>query len=64
MKRESPLREDLSAEAEESQLLETVTNERLVKTQQVGKFSVCCGDLCIVEISGGAVIASSSRSCV
>jgi hypothetical protein len=35
--RESPFREDLSAEAEDSALLETVSRERLVKTQQAGK---------------------------
>jgi hypothetical protein len=32
--REPPFREDLSTEAEESPLLEAVTGERLVKTQQ------------------------------
>jgi hypothetical protein len=35
--REPLFREDLSAEVEESPLLEAVTGERLVKTQQVGK---------------------------
>jgi hypothetical protein len=41
--RESPFREDFSEEAEESPLLEVVTRERLVKTQQAGKrLSVCC----------------------
>jgi hypothetical protein len=44
-------REDLSAEAEESILLEAVTRERLVKTQQAGKsLSWCRGDLWIVKI--------------
>jgi hypothetical protein len=37
VRREPPFREDLSAEAEESPLLEAVTRERLVKTQQAGK---------------------------
>jgi hypothetical protein len=32
-----PFREDLSAKAKESPLLEAVTRERLLKTQQVGK---------------------------
>jgi hypothetical protein len=35
--RERPFREDLSVEAEESPLLETVARERLVKTQQARK---------------------------
>jgi hypothetical protein len=35
--REQPFREDLSAEVEESPLLEAVIRERLVKTQQAGK---------------------------
>jgi hypothetical protein len=35
--REPQFREDLSAEAEESPLLEAVTREQLVKTQQAGK---------------------------
>jgi hypothetical protein len=35
------LREDLSAEAEESRLLEAFTRERLVKTQQTGKDLAC-----------------------
>jgi hypothetical protein len=34
---EQPSREDLSAEDEESPLLEAVTRERLVKTRQAGK---------------------------
>jgi hypothetical protein len=34
---EPPFRENLSAEAEESPLLEVVTREHLVKTQQAGK---------------------------
>jgi hypothetical protein len=41
-------------EAEESPLLEAIAREWLVKTQQAGKWlSRCCGDLWIVEISGG-----------
>jgi hypothetical protein len=35
--REPPFREGLSSEAEESPLLEAVTRERLMKTQQAGK---------------------------
>jgi hypothetical protein len=34
---EPPFGQDLSAEAEESPLLEAVTRERLVKTPQAGK---------------------------
>jgi hypothetical protein len=50
VEREQPFGEGLSAEAEESPLLETVARERLVKTQQAGKdlaFAVVivkCGD--------------------
>jgi hypothetical protein len=51
-------------EAEESPLLEAITRERLVETQQAGKVFGRCGDLGIVEISGGDVIACSSESCV
>jgi hypothetical protein len=35
--KERPFREDLSAEVEESPMLEAVIRERLVKTQQAGK---------------------------
>jgi hypothetical protein len=38
VRREPPFKEDLSAEAEESPLLEAVTRERLMKTQQAGKY--------------------------
>jgi hypothetical protein len=52
-------------EAEESPLLEAVAKEQLMKTQQAGKsLSRCCGDLWIVEISGDAVKACNSESCV
>jgi hypothetical protein len=52
-------------EAEESQLLEVVTRERLLKTQQAGKrLSWCCDDLWIVEISGDSVLTCSSDWCV
>jgi hypothetical protein len=34
---EQPFRQDLSAEDEESPLLEAITRERLLKTQQAGK---------------------------
>jgi hypothetical protein len=57
---ELPLREGLSVEAEESPLLEAVTKERLVKTQQTGNDLVCA----VVEISGGAVITCRFESCV
>jgi hypothetical protein len=43
--REPSLREDLSAEAEESQLLEAVTRERLVNTAGLKRLSRYCGDL-------------------
>jgi hypothetical protein len=49
-------------EAEEFTLLEAVSKERLVKIQQAGKD--LAGDLWIMEISSGAVIACSSESCV
>jgi hypothetical protein len=57
--------EDLSAEAEESPLLEAVTRERLVKTQTAvwKRLSGCCGDLWTVKISRGAVIDCSSELC-
>jgi hypothetical protein len=42
---ESPFREDLSAEAEESPVLEAIIRERLVKTQQAKGLGRCCGDL-------------------
>jgi hypothetical protein len=48
----------VSTEAEESPLLEAVTRELLVKTQQSEKLSVCCSNLKIVEISDGAVFTS------
>jgi hypothetical protein len=58
VEREPLFREDISAEAEESPLLEAVTRERLV-TQQAGT------DLAgTVEISCDAVIACSSESYV
>jgi hypothetical protein len=46
--REPPFREDLSMEAEESPLLETVTRERLVKTWQAGKNFTCAVVICKV----------------
>jgi hypothetical protein len=39
--REPPLRENLNAEAEGLPLLESVTRERMVKTQQAEKFLAC-----------------------
>jgi hypothetical protein len=56
--REPSFGENLSAEAEESPLLEAFTTERLVKTQHAGK------DLArSVNISDGAIITYSSESC-
>jgi hypothetical protein len=46
--REPPFRENLSAEAEESPLLEAVTRERLVKTQQAGRDLACAVVICKV----------------
>jgi hypothetical protein len=57
--REPPFREDLNAEAEESTLLEAITREQLMKTQRAGKGYACA--VWIVQISGGAVITSSSE---
>jgi hypothetical protein len=37
VERESPLRQDLSPEAEEEPVLESVARKRLVKTWQAGK---------------------------
>jgi hypothetical protein len=52
-------------EAKESQLLEAVARQRLLKAQQAGKkLSWCCGDLWIVEISSGAVSTCSSEWCI
>jgi hypothetical protein len=44
--REPPFREDLSAEAEESPLLQAVTRERLVIRQHVGRDLVCVVVIC------------------
>jgi hypothetical protein len=53
------------SESEDSPVLESITRERMMKIQQaVKRFSGCCVDLCIVEISGDAVIACSSEWCV
>jgi hypothetical protein len=61
----SPDSNDVSTEDGESPLLRAVTKQRLVKTQRAGKgLGGCCGDLSIVKINGGAVIACSSESCV
>jgi hypothetical protein len=46
--RESLFKEDLNAEAEESPLLEAVTRERLVKTQEAGKDLECTVVICKV----------------
>jgi hypothetical protein len=53
--REPPFREDLSAKAEESVLLEAVMRERLVKTQQAGKDLVCAVLICKVWRSAMAL---------
>jgi hypothetical protein len=50
----------LSAEAEESPLLQAVTRERLVKTQQAGKGLACAAVIYKLEIGDGAVITCSS----
>jgi hypothetical protein len=49
----------LSAEAEEPPLLEAVTSERLMKTQQDGKSLACAA-----EINDDDVITYSSELCV
>jgi hypothetical protein len=46
--RDSPFRENFSAEAEESPLLEAVTREWLVKKQQTGKDLACAVVICKV----------------
>jgi hypothetical protein len=43
---EQRFREDFRAEAEESPLLEAVTRERLVKTQQAGESLACVVVIC------------------
>jgi hypothetical protein len=43
---EPPFREDLSADAEEYPLLEAVTRQRLVKTQQAGRDLACAVVTC------------------
>jgi hypothetical protein len=55
------IQEDLSGEAEESPLLEAVTSERLVKTQEAEKGLADAVVICeIVEINGDAVIICGS----
>jgi hypothetical protein len=58
--RRCPAGNGVSVEAEEPPLLETVIRKRLVKTLQAGKDLVFAA----VEISGGAVIACNSESCI
>jgi hypothetical protein len=55
-----------ACEAEESPLLEAVAMEWLAGKYTACRYrlSGCCGDLWIVEISSGAVIACSSESCI
>jgi hypothetical protein len=51
-----------ASEAEESQLLEAISRERLMKTQQAGKrLSGCRGYFQSVEISDSPVITCSSE---
>jgi hypothetical protein len=52
----------MSIEAEKSPWLEAATKGRLVKTQQAGKYKLCCSDLYSVDISDGAVITRSYES--
>jgi hypothetical protein len=54
----------VSAETDESPLLEAVTGKQIVKVLQAGKASVYCSDLYSVEINDGAVITHSHESCV
>jgi hypothetical protein len=60
--REPPFRDDLSAEVEESQLLEAVTRERPLNTAGLKRLNGYCGDLWIV-ISYGAVINCNYELC-
>jgi hypothetical protein len=46
--REPPFRQDLSADTEESPLLQAVIRQRLVKTQQAGKALACVVVICKV----------------
>jgi hypothetical protein len=55
VEREPPFGENVSAEAEESSLLEAVTTERLVKTQQAGKDLVDAVVICELWRSAVAV---------
>jgi hypothetical protein len=48
--REPPSREYLKVEAEESPLIEAVTREQLMKTQQAGKDLACAVVICKVWI--------------
>jgi hypothetical protein len=58
----SPDSNDVSREAEESQLLRAVTKQRQL-TLQAGK-DLACSDLYSVEIGDSAVITCSSEWCV
>jgi hypothetical protein len=48
VEREPPFREDLSMEAEGSPLLEAISREWLVKTQQAGRDLACAVVICKV----------------
>jgi hypothetical protein len=58
-----PAENGVSAEAEESPLLDAVTRKRLVKTLQAAQDLVFAADLQSVGISDGSVITCSSESC-
>jgi hypothetical protein len=58
------LREDLNTEAEESPLLEAVTRERLMKTQQAGKPLACAVVISKVRRSAMAMYLRVVPSCV
>jgi hypothetical protein len=62
--REPPFSEDLSAEAGESPLLEIVSREWLVKTQQAGKDLACAVVICKVWRLEMAVYLLAVPSCV
>jgi hypothetical protein len=56
--------ENLVGAVEESPLLEAVARQQLIKTLGWISFNGCCGDLRVVEISDGAVIARGQEWCV
>jgi hypothetical protein len=62
--REPTLTEDISTKAEESPLLEAVTREQLVKTQQAGKDLPCAVVICEVWTLAMALYLLVVPSCV